>query len=117
MDWLQLEFPLGELDAGRVQDALESLGALAVTLADAADDPIYEPPPGATPLWQRSRVTALFEAGTDHAALLAALETAFGAALPAHRFEALADRDWSREWLKDFKPMPSCRSGFGLDGH
>jgi len=103
--WLQLEFPLGELDAERVQDALEALGALAVTLADAADDPIYEPPPGATPLWQRSRVTALFDAATDRAALRAALEAALGAPLPAHRFEVLADRDWEREWLKDFKPM------------
>ena len=103
--WLQLEFPLGELDAERVQDALESLGALAVTLADAADDPIYEPPPGATPLWQRSRVTALFDAAADRAVVLRALKGAFGGSMPPHRFEEIADRDWEREWLKDFKPM------------
>jgi ribosomal protein L11 methyltransferase len=103
--WLQLEFPLGELDAERVQDALEALGALAVTLADAADDPIYEPPPGATPLWQRSRVTALFDAATDRAALREALSATLEVPLPAHRFTVLADRDWEREWLKDFKPM------------
>lgn len=103
--WLQLEFPLGELDAEGVQDALEALGALAVTLADAADDPIYEPPPGATPLWQRSRVTALFEATTDRSAVREALAAMLDAPLPAHRFSVLADRDWEREWLKDFKPM------------
>ena len=105
MAWLQLEFPLGELDAERVQGALESLGALAVTLADAADDPIYEPPPGATPLWQRARVTALFEANTDRSAVREALAATLDAPLPTHRFSVLADRDWSREWLKDFKPM------------
>jgi ribosomal protein L11 methyltransferase len=26
-------------------------------------------------------------------------------ALPPHRVEPLEDRDWAREWLKDFKPM------------
>ena len=25
--------------------------------------------------------------------------------LPQHRIEQLEDRDWAREWLKDFKPM------------
>ena len=103
--WLQLEFPLGALDAERVQAALEALGALAVTLADAADDPIYEPPPGATPLWQRSSVTALFASDTDPAAVLRALKGALGGTMPPHRFEPLAERDWEREWLKDFKPM------------
>lgn len=103
-DWLQLEFPLGEHDAERVGALLESLDALAVTLADAADDPVYEPPPGATPLWQTTKVTALFDPATDRAALLAAL----GAALPgfgAHRFTVLADREWAREWLTHFQPM------------
>ena len=105
VDWLQLEFPLGELDAERVQAALEALDALAVTMADAADDPIYEPPPGATPLWQRSRVTALFDPRSDRAGLIALLEIALDAPLPNPRWTELADRDWAREWLKDFKPM------------
>jgi ribosomal protein L11 methyltransferase len=103
-DWLQLEFPLGEHDAERVTALLESLDALAVTLADAADDPIYEPPPGATPLWQSTRVTALFDPRVDRAALLAAL----AGALPgfaAHRLTELADREWAREWLAHFQPM------------
>lgn len=102
--WLQLEFPLGERDAERVSAALETLGAAAVTMADAADDPIYEPPPGATPLWQATRVSALFDADADAAALVAALECELGP-LGAHRHSLLADRDWSREWLKDFQPM------------
>lgn len=102
--WLQLEFPLGEHDAERVTTLLESLDALAVTLTDSADDPIYEPPPGATPLWQSTRVTALFEAGSDCTALLAALDGALSG-MPPHHFTELADREWSREWLKHFEPM------------
>jgi ribosomal protein L11 methyltransferase len=105
ISWLQLEFPLGELDATRVQDALEALDALAVTMADAADDPIYEPPPGATPLWQRSRVTVLFDPRSDRAGVIALLEIALDAKLASPKWTELADRDWAREWLKDFKPM------------
>jgi ribosomal protein L11 methyltransferase len=103
--WLQLEFPLGERDAEAVSDALEAVGALAVTMADAADDPIYEPPPGATPLWQTTRVTALFDPVGDTSGLLTRIQTALGAPLGSHRFSVLDDRDWVREWLKDFKPM------------
>jgi len=102
--WLQLEFPLGEHDAERVTALLESLEALAVTLADAADDPIYEPPPGATPLWQATRVTALFDPRCDRTALVAALDGAL-AGVPAHRFTTLEDRAWAREWLQHFQPM------------
>ena len=36
-------------------DALEillwDLGAVSVTVTDASDNPIFEPPPGETPLW------------------------------------------------------------------
>lgn len=103
-DWLQLEFPLGALDAERVNAVLESLDALAVTLADAADDPVYEPPPGATPLWQTTRVTALFDPRTDRAALLAALDGALPG-FAVHRFVELADREWAREWLVHFQPL------------
>lgn len=102
--WLQLEFPLGEHDAERVSMLLEALDALAVTLADAADDPIYEPPPGATPLWQSTRVTALFDPHADRRALIAALDGALSG-MPAHRFTELVDREWAREWLKYFEPM------------
>jgi ribosomal protein L11 methyltransferase len=104
VDWLQLEFPLAEHDAERVTALLEALDALAVTLADAADDPIYEPPPGATPLWQTTRVTALFDPRTDRAALLAALDGALPG-FAAHRLTELADREWAREWLQHFEPM------------
>ena len=38
----------GELAA---EQALETLGALSITLQDDADDPVLEPGPGQTPLW------------------------------------------------------------------
>lgn len=106
--WLQLSLYAGAVDAERLEDALLAAGALAVTLADADDDPVLEPAPSQTPLWPRTRVTGLFDGVTDPALLrirLAALlgEDALSACAPAA--DALPDRDWERAWLDDFRPM------------
>ncbi|HLU60826.1 MAG TPA: 50S ribosomal protein L11 methyltransferase [Gammaproteobacteria bacterium] len=103
---MQIDFPLNGLDAEQVEDALLAAGAAAVTYRDAADDPVFEPWPGEMPLWQQTRVTGMFPADADvdgiRAVLLAALELEH---LPPHRVEILEDRDWTREWLKDFRPL------------
>lgn len=105
-NWLQIDLALGNFEAEQVEDALLAAGAVAVTYKDAADDPVFEPWPGEMPLWQQTRVTGMFPANADinnlRAVLLAMLDTA---QLPEHRVEILEDRDWSREWLKSFKPV------------
>src|SRR5690606_11318863 len=105
-NWLQLDFPLGGLELDAVEDALLEAGAVAVTYKDAADDPVFEPWPGEMPLWRQTRVTGLFPADSDissvRAVLLAALALEH---LPEHHIEILEDRDWSREWLKNFRPV------------
>ncbi|HET7921482.1 MAG TPA: 50S ribosomal protein L11 methyltransferase [Gammaproteobacteria bacterium] len=106
MNWLEFKLTLGDLDAARVEDALLAAGAVAVTYQDAGDQPLYEPDPGAMPLWSETRVTGLFPEGSDLDAVRAVLMAALDLArLPAHRIETLADREWTREWLKDFRPM------------
>lgn len=106
MNWLELKLALGDLDAEHVEEALLAAGAVSVTLEDAGDEPLYEPDPLKPPLWSDTRMTALFAADADmdgvKAFLLATLALP---RLPAHRVEPLEDRDWAREWLKDFKPM------------
>lgn len=105
-NWLQLDFPLNGLDAEQVEDALLAAGAAAVTYRDAADDPVFEPWPGDMPLWRQTRVTGMFAADADIDALRAVLLAALDLErLPPHRVEILEDRDWAREWLKDFKPL------------
>ncbi len=97
---------LQTLEADRVEEILERHGALAVTYSDAADDPVLEPLPGETPLWQDSCVTGLFDAEADLDALQRDLVASLDLeALPPHRIESLEDRVWEREWLKDFRPM------------
>ena len=105
MPFLQVHLTLGDRDAERAEQACFATGALSVTLRDAGDAPILEPAPGATPLWPRVCLSALYGAGVDRAALAAALGSALGPPGPALRFEEVADRAWEREWLKDFRPM------------
>lgn len=106
MSWLQL---ILETDADRAPHfaaLLEQSEAAAVTFQDSADQPLYEPPPGATPLWQRTRVVALYPAATDTAPIIAALALAIAPeALPAWRIEALEERDWNRAWMEGFAPQ------------
>lgn len=101
---LQMTLDLGSRDPGPYEEALFALGAVSVTLEDAADDPVLEPAPGETPLWPTVVVKALFDAEADRDALAAALADAIPGA-PAARIELLPDRAWEREWLKDFRPM------------
>jgi ribosomal protein L11 methyltransferase len=97
MPFLQLTLSIGSADPAPVEDALLAAGAASITLEDAGDDPVLEPPPGATPLWPRVRVKALFDSATDGDALRASF--------PDATLEHIADRAWEREWLKDFRPM------------
>jgi ribosomal protein L11 methyltransferase len=101
---LQLTIDLGARDPAPYEEALFGLGAVSVTLEDAADDPVLEPAPGATPLWPTVVLKALFEQGAEPAAIAAKLELALPGG-PAPRFEVVADRQWERVWLEAFRPM------------
>lgn len=105
MAWKELHFPLKGLDAERVEAVLEDLGALAVTLEDAADDALLEPAPGEQPLWPSSRVRALFDANCNVDEIVAALRERLS--LPAADFETadVKDRQWETAWRQDFGPM------------
>ncbi|MGE5625695.1 MAG: 50S ribosomal protein L11 methyltransferase [Bacillota bacterium] len=106
MTWILLKMALENLEHDKVEEALLEAGATSVTLEDAANQPIYEPDPENPALWADTRLTALFPPDADLDAVEAALLVSLGiASLPAHEVETLEDRDWVREWLKDFKPM------------
>jgi ribosomal protein L11 methyltransferase len=106
MDWLQFVMDLGALDPDDAESALLQAGAVSVTLSDAGDDPVLEPGPGETPLWARTQITGLFPGDAEPHSIRKSLQTLLRlATLPAHRIERLADREWEREWLKDFGPM------------
>ncbi len=109
MPFLQVSIDIGARNPEPYEDALFALGALSVTLLDAADDPVLEPAPGATPLWPTIVVRAVFAADADVYEVRTGLAAAPGLdpqlVAGKAQLETLADRAWEREWLKDFKPM------------
>jgi ribosomal protein L11 methyltransferase len=106
MPWIQISFDVDNTEAELAAGRLEVAGACSVTFADAGDDPVLEPAPGETPLWPRIRVSALFPTSIDPLRVDAALAQPSGLVSRSGLHVArLDDRDWEREWLKDFAPM------------
>jgi ribosomal protein L11 methyltransferase len=105
LPFLQLTLDVGTADPEALESACFASGALSVTLSDAADSPILEPAPGVTPLWPSVRLSAVFAGEREPAEVATAVAAIVGAPLPPHHFERVADREWEREWLRDFGPM------------
>ena len=85
-----------------LEDRLWNQGAVSVTVEDAADSAIYEPPLGEQPIWQQVVVTGLFGADARLKEISAALkEEGFEVAL----VDKVKDRAWEREWMNRFEPM------------
>lgn len=101
----QLVIELRGADLAQAEDACGRLGAIALSLADAGDEPLLEPRPGETPVWQAVRLRALFDAAADPRLIAATLAAVLQIAPAAVRIEHVEDRAWEREWLKDFRPM------------
>ena len=106
MPWLQLELEATPDYAEQLSELLQAAGAGAVTLQDAADQPLFEPPPGTTPLWNSTRVVGLFEADSDIPVVLTYLQQQLEPEpLPRWHLNPLEDREWVRAWMDNFQPM------------
>ena len=106
MPFHQLVVELPGRELARAEDACLRLGAIAVSLADAGDEPLLEPAPGETPLWQAVRLRALFDMSADpERSRQRRSPSVLGLPAGAIAIEHVEDRAWEREWLKDFRPM------------
>ena len=110
MPFLELSLRCRAADETRLETALEDLGALSVSLLDAADaeneKAILEPGVGELPLWPEITMLALFPEDTHEALLLHALE-AYDPKLDlsSATFRIVEDQDWERAWMDQFAPM------------
>lgn len=105
MPWLQITLDVERDRLPLIEAVLANAGALAVTLGDAADEPQLEPAPGATPMWHRVRVSALFPDNTEVLATLEDICRSLAPHLDAEpRLARIPDRAWERVWLADFVP-------------
>ncbi|MDE2308400.1 MAG: 50S ribosomal protein L11 methyltransferase [Xanthomonadaceae bacterium] len=115
MPFLELSLIVRAARQPAVEDALNELGALAVTLQDAdAQTPdeqaIFEPGVGELPLWPTITLHALFDEHADRRGLSATL----GELLPWLEpdqllFREVADQNWERVWMDQYRPMPFGR--------
>ncbi|WP_456379678.1 50S ribosomal protein L11 methyltransferase [Thiolapillus sp.] len=106
MPWLQAHLEVEKTQAPLVELLFDQLGALSITLVDAKDEPMLEPPPGATPLWSHTRVSGLFAGDTDADNLRASIDQVLARENSQRlQLEILEDQAWERAWLEHFQPM------------
>ncbi len=111
MPFLELSLIIRTEQQPRVEEALEDLGALSITLRDAdAETPdeqaIFEPGVGELPLWPTITLDALFDEHADRRGIAAALGDLLPWLEPDQlSFRDVADQDWERAWMDQFKPM------------
>ena len=106
MPWIQIKLDTNSDHAEKLEDLLLEAGASAVTLQDGKDQPLFEPEPGSTPLWQHTVVVGLFDAHTDMDEVVSLLRARYqGDPFPTHKIEIVEDKDWEREWMTYFVPM------------
>lgn len=88
-----------------LEEWLFEQGALAVSLEDNADEPLLEPGPGETPLWQNVKVTALFAGSVSLTSIKQTLPLSLLAGNSRNDISTLEDRDWERVSMDDFTPI------------
>jgi ribosomal protein L11 methyltransferase len=104
--WLQVHITANKEEAPFIELLLENLGALSVTLEDAGDEPLLEPGPGESPIWQQTRVTALFPGDSDAQQLSQTIRNTLRQDLTYElTLERFADQAWERAWMDSFRPM------------
>jgi len=104
--WVEISISVPQEAAEAAENALEQLGALAITLQDDADNPVLEPGPGMTPLWPTVHVRGLFESGIDRAHVLESVRKVPNVNRPDRiSWKEVGDQDWERAWMARFAPM------------
>jgi ribosomal protein L11 methyltransferase len=112
MPWLSVSIETDCSHAEALADALLDAGALSASIEDADAGTPEETPqfgePGSitTPGWERSRVIALLEAGTDASELIAACAATAGLnATPDYQQEEIAEQNWVQLTQSQFEPI------------
>jgi ribosomal protein L11 methyltransferase len=106
MTAIELTFNANDETADLYSDYLNFLGATSVTLQDNEAEPLYEPPLNTTPIWKKTRVSALFPADVDINLIKDFLKNH----LDQETFNTLqtaplVEKNWLEAWREHFKPM------------
>ena len=105
MSWLQISINTTKNHAELAENCLFSAGAQTVTLTDAADQPILEPGPNETPVWNSVIVTGLFSFENNERQLLDVVHNDLVDIKHSCSTEILEDQNWTRAWMEHFHAM------------
>ncbi len=105
MSWLQIAINTTKNHAETAEDCLFAAGAHTVTLTDAADQPILEPGPDETPIWNTVIITGLFDFQDNQQVLLDAINLCLSNIEFSCDTEILQDQNWTRAWMEHFHAM------------
>ena len=103
MYWNQISFEVKKLEADLASEVLMGLGSISITYSDAHDDAIYEPPLGETPLWEFTRITALFKSEVSTQKIIDSLGKICN--IKVDDTFKIQDKIWEEECQKDFPSM------------
>jgi ribosomal protein L11 methyltransferase len=111
MPWQEVRIHTDSTHAEKLSDALFDLGALSVSIEDAAagteaEKPIFgEPGMPVDALWDQSVVIALLEADVDATLLVTAAAHAAGIKTSTHTVTQVEEQDWVRLTQSQFDPI------------
>lgn len=104
MEWVQLISHVPRSLSQNLEALVIKLGAVSVSLQDAADQPILEPAIGEMPLWDDCILAALFSSAVETKDIDRQLSRLIPSGMPIV-WEQLEHKDWSQEWKQYFQPM------------
>jgi ribosomal protein L11 methyltransferase len=106
MSWQELYIQNLTDNIIEISDFLTAAGALAVSLQDAGDQPLYEPDPNAPPLWQYTTVIGLFDQHTDIEKIICDLQLHFNLPMTLpYQIVQVEDKDWLQQCKDLFKTI------------
>lgn len=103
MAWQQLHIQCEKSQAELAETLMLEADALSISLDDAGDQPLFEPLPGESPLWDDVIITALFDTSVN---LEYISQSIAEQVIATHVWQSnVDDKDWEREWMKNYHPI------------
>ncbi len=103
MAWQQLHIQCEKSQAELAETLMLEAEALSISLDDAGDQPLFEPLPGESPLWDDVIITALFDTSVNLEDL--SQDVAQQVIATSVWQTKVDDKDWEREWMKNYHPI------------
>lgn len=108
MNWIQLHFQTNKENVELIEAILYRYGALSILLNDAEDQPLLEPMPGTSPIWDKVIVVGLFDAsGFSTNADIEQVQSHITSEADVQRswVSKLDDKAWERAWMEHYEPI------------